>query len=80
MQQASLVNGKIFHFPDGAQQRARDAGMQNEVLEKPFSKSPNQWSDPITQKWAYGYDAVEEMTRAITSDFAYENWLAEEGA
>jgi salicylate hydroxylase len=61
MQKASLVNGKIWHFPDGPEQEARDAGMRAEVEGSPFDESPNQWSDPVTQAWAYGYDSVAEM-------------------
>jgi salicylate hydroxylase len=64
MQEASLVNGKIWHFPDGAEQEARDAAMKPEVEGRHFIESPNQWSDPVTQTWAYGYDAVEEIDRA----------------
>jgi salicylate hydroxylase len=61
MQEASLLNGKLWHFPDGPVQRARDAAMRAEVLGMPFSHSPNQWSDPATQMWAYGYDAEREV-------------------
>ena len=64
MQQASLVNGMIWHFPDGPAQRARDAAMRPEVEGREFRASPNQWSDPVTQEWAYGYDAVEEVKKA----------------
>jgi salicylate hydroxylase len=63
MQEASLLNGKLWHFPDGPVQRARDAAMKAEVLGMPFSHSPNQWSDPATQMWAYGYDAEGEVER-----------------
>lgn len=58
MQQASLVNGTIWHFEDGPEQRARDFSMQREVLGGEFHESANQWSDPTTQRWAYGYDAA----------------------
>lgn len=57
MQRASMVNGLIWHFPDGPEQEARDASMRAEVEGKAFSWSANQWSDPVTQWWAYGYDA-----------------------
>lgn len=65
MQQASLVNGKIWHFADGPEQLARDEGMRPEVLGRPLRQSPNQWTDPTTQIWAYGYDAVEVMREAL---------------
>ena len=57
MQEASLLNGKLWHFADGPLQQARDKGMQPEVEGKHFIESPNQWSDPLTQNWAYAYDA-----------------------
>lgn len=57
MQSASLVNGKLWHFPDGPEQQARDLGMRAEVEGKHFLESTNQWSDPTAQLWAYGYDA-----------------------
>lgn len=54
MQEASLLNGKLWHFPDGPLQQARDLAMMPEVKGQPFSHSPNQWSDPTTQMWCYG--------------------------
>lgn len=67
MQQASMVNGKLWHYADGPEQRARDAATQAEVEGRAFVKSANQWSDPVTQAWAYGYDAVEEMVTALVA-------------
>jgi salicylate hydroxylase len=61
MQEASLINGKIWHFADGKLQRARDDAMRPEVEGKQFMSSPNQWSDPTTQRWCYGYDAEWEI-------------------
>lgn len=58
MQEASLINGKLWHFADGPEQRARDAGTSAELHGKPFDRSPNQWSDPLAQRWCYGYDAT----------------------
>lgn len=65
MQQASFINGTIWHFPDGPEQQARDLGMRAEVLGEHFEESPNQWSDPDTQKWAYGYDATEAISAEL---------------
>ncbi len=67
MQQASLINGTLWHFSDGPEQEARDLAMQPEVLGQPFEESPNQWSDPVTQEWAYGYDAVEAIAAELRS-------------
>ncbi|KAL3421401.1 FAD binding domain-containing protein [Phlyctema vagabunda] len=64
MQDASLVNGLLWHFRDGPEQRARDAAMAAEIQGRPFLSSANQWSDPVTQWWAYGYDAETEIERA----------------
>ncbi|KAI9170555.1 FAD binding domain-containing protein [Paramyrothecium foliicola] len=61
MQEASMVNAMIWHFPDGPVQRARDAAMRSEVEGRNIHNSPNQWSDPVTQSWAYGYDAERVM-------------------
>ncbi|KAJ5618514.1 hypothetical protein N7528_006625 [Penicillium herquei] len=61
MQEASLLNGKIWHFPDGPLQKARDLAMMPEVKGQPFSHSPNQWSDPTTQMWCYGYNTEKEV-------------------
>jgi salicylate hydroxylase len=61
MQEASMVNAMIWHFADGPAQRARDAAMRPEVEGRHFHSSPNQWSDPATQSWAYGYDAEKKM-------------------
>ncbi|KAJ5355468.1 uncharacterized protein N7496_012680, partial [Penicillium cataractarum] len=63
MQEASLLNGKLWHFPDGPVQRARDRAMRAEVVGGIVAHSPNQWSDPATQMWAYGYDAEGEIDR-----------------
>jgi salicylate hydroxylase len=64
MQQASAINGKLWHFADGPEQRARDEAMRPEVEGRSFSESPNQWSDPVTANWCYGYDGEEEMAGA----------------
>lgn len=65
MQDASLLNGQLWHFPDGPLQQARDEAMRPETQGIPFSHSPNQWSDPATQMWAYGYDAERAIDEAF---------------
>lgn len=70
MQEASLINGKLWHFADGAEQEARDAAMRPEVEGLRFDESPNQWSDPVTQAWCYAYDAEEAMAEAMRSALA----------
>ncbi|CAN9289308.1 unnamed protein product [Alternaria alternata] len=66
MQIASTVNGTIWHFADGPEQRARDESMAAEVAGLPMLSSANQWSDPVTQWWAYGYNAEQAMEDAWT--------------
>ena len=63
MQEASLLNGKLWHFADGPEQEARDTGMRPEVEGGQFVSSPNQWSDPTTQRWCYNYNATAEIVR-----------------
>lgn len=64
MQEASLLNSQLWHFADGPLQEARDAAMVSEVKGIPFSHSPNQWSDPATQMWCYGYDTEKIIDEA----------------
>ena len=42
--------------------------MAAEVTGEVFASSANQWSDPVTQWWAYGYDAEKEMRKAWTKE------------
>ncbi|KAJ9602227.1 hypothetical protein H2200_013347 [Cladophialophora chaetospira] len=65
VQEASDLHGFTLHYPDGPLQEARDAAMRPEVEGVHFVESPNQWSDPMTQQFCYGYDAVEKV---------YETW------
>ena len=76
MQEASLINGKLLHFADGPEQQARDAAMRPEVEGRSFDESPNQWSDPVTQAWSYGYDAEEVMAEAVRWALAEERHRA----
>ena len=54
--ESSYRHAYTVHLPDGPEQRARDAEMADEVNGVHFIQSPNQWSDPTTQRWAYCYD------------------------
>ncbi|KAJ5317837.1 hypothetical protein N7508_002345 [Penicillium antarcticum] len=69
MQEASLLNSQLWHFADGPMQEARDAAMIPEVKGLPFSHSPNQWSDPATQMWCYGYDTEKAIDEAWEKNF-----------
>ena len=68
MHEASYRHAYTVHLPDGPAQRARDAGMEDEVKGVHFIRSPNQWSDPTTQIWAYGYDAAEDIEKSWGQD------------
>lgn len=72
MQEASLLNGHLWHFPDGPLQQARDAAMAPEVKGIPFVSSPNQWSDPATQMWCYGYDTEMKIDESWEESRAKE--------
>jgi salicylate hydroxylase len=65
MQRASLINGKLWHFADGPEQEARDLASRSEVLGEPFEESSNQWSDPLTQEWTFGYDTEGAIRREM---------------
>lgn len=67
MQRASLINGKLWHFADGPEQQARDNAMRPEVEGRHFISSPNQWSDPVTQRWCYGYDAEQAIEDSFSA-------------
>ncbi|KAJ4515685.1 hypothetical protein HRR75_003764 [Exophiala dermatitidis] len=79
MQEASLVNGKLWHFADGPLQKARDEAMRPEVEGRQFTTSPNQWSDPTTQRWCYGYDAEAEVRKAWAARRATATATASKG-
>ncbi|KIX97613.1 uncharacterized protein Z520_06391 [Fonsecaea multimorphosa CBS 102226] len=61
MQQASLIGAHIWHVADGPEQIARDTSMQADIEGNPTNSSANLWSDPVTQRWCYGYDAEREI-------------------
>lgn len=71
MQEASSVNGVLWHFDDGPEQMARDAAMRWEVEEahdtSPFGRSsPNQWTDFKTSNWCFGHDAEDDVRKRYT--------------
>ncbi|GFF47591.1 hypothetical protein IFM46972_08336 [Aspergillus udagawae] len=59
MQEASVLNGRLWHVADGPLQETRDAAVLPETL------GPNQWSDAATQMWYYGYDTEKEIDKAF---------------
>ncbi|KAF2173951.1 hypothetical protein M409DRAFT_16221 [Zasmidium cellare ATCC 36951] len=75
MHEASYRHAYTIHLPDGPLQRARDAQMEDEVAGVHFVRSPNQWSDPTTQLWAYGYDAAAAIRDAWYEEVASSHGL-----
>lgn len=65
IQEASVLHGYTLHYPDGPLQEARDAAMRPEVDGEHFIESPNQWSDPTTQLFCYGYDPISEVGKEL---------------
>jgi salicylate hydroxylase len=66
------MNQKIFHLPDGPEQRARDdamrAAMAAELEDKPIPDgNPNQWADRSKSRVQFGYDAYAEVERWWTN-------------
>ncbi|KFZ23464.1 hypothetical protein V502_02055 [Pseudogymnoascus sp. VKM F-4520 (FW-2644)] len=51
-------------FPERPEQEARRETMGAELERKHFLASANQWSDPVTQRWPYGYEAEAFMQGA----------------
>ncbi|KAH9996384.1 FAD/NAD-P-binding domain-containing protein [Russula compacta] len=71
-QESSRLNQKIFHLPDGREQRVRDeamrAAMAAELEGKPIPDgNPNQWADRTKSQIQFGYDAYAEVELWWTS-------------
>ena len=57
-----------FHMPDGPAQQARDQIFLSQ-LGKPLQGAfPSRWTCPEVQPWLYGYDAFEEVDKAVKAD------------
>lgn len=54
-----------FHMEDGPEQQARDELMTSTLGKQIDCKFPSRWQCPIVQPWLYGYDAKEEVDRAL---------------
>jgi hypothetical protein len=67
-QESSRLNQKIFHLPDGPEQRARDdamrTAMEAELEGKPIPDgNPNQWADRSKNSVQFDYDAYAVVER-----------------
>ena len=57
-QAQSRLNQKIFHYPDGPEQEARDASMRA-AMKGQTEGSADQWADKGKNKIQFSYDADE---------------------
>lgn len=76
VQARSALNGKIWHYADGADQAARDAGMAATLTGEHYIRSTNQWSDPATQIWLYNHDAEREADIYLDAHLAASKEIA----
>ena len=61
----TFAQRKDFHMPDGPEQQARDELMLSKLDKQIDCKFPSRWQCPEVQPWLYGYDAKEEVDRAL---------------
>lgn len=71
VQESSRLNQRIFHLPDGPEQRERDENMRKamalelsgnvEVLRHESAGNQNQWADKAKSDILFGYDADAEV-------------------
>ncbi|CAK3842277.1 FAD NAD(P)-binding domain-containing [Lecanosticta acicola] len=54
-----------FHMVDGSEQQARDRLMASTLGKQIDCKFPSRWQCPVVQPWLFGYDAKEEVDRAL---------------
>ncbi|KAK5940850.1 hypothetical protein PMZ80_007267 [Knufia obscura] len=55
-----------FHMEDGPEQQARDKIFDSQQgKEEAEVKFPSRWNCPEVQSWLYGYDAYQEVVKAV---------------
>ena len=67
---ANLALGEDIFLPvdksrDGPEQAERDALFLSQLNDTVRADFPSRWTDPIVQKFLFGYDAMEEAQRAL---------------
>lgn len=65
IQESSVLHGYTIHYADGPLQEARDAAMRPQVDNEYYIESPDQWSDPMTQRFCYQYDVRDGVHKAL---------------
>jgi salicylate hydroxylase len=73
VQESSRLNQRIFHLPDGPEQRERDDNMRKAMvlelsgkkaeLQRESIGNQNQWADKTKSDELFGYDADAEVDR-----------------
>ncbi|KAI1421928.1 hypothetical protein F5Y12DRAFT_765412 [Xylaria sp. FL1777] len=57
-----------FHMHNGAEQEARDELFLSQLGKEPAAPFPSRWTCPQVQPWIYGYDAYQEVQKAVSKD------------
>lgn len=57
IQKGTRQHNEMFHYPDGPDQEERDNSLRNIRF---GVGSPNQWSDPVFQKWLFNWNAFSD--------------------
>lgn len=55
-------------MPDGPKQEARDELFLSQLGKELTGTFPSRWTCPKVQPWLYGYNAYEEVTKALADD------------
>ncbi|KAK7186468.1 FAD binding domain-containing protein [Paraphaeosphaeria sporulosa] len=57
-----------FHMHDGPEQEARDQVFLSQLGKELKGPFPSRWTCPQVQPWLYGYDAYDEVERAVEAE------------
>lgn len=55
-------------MPDGPKQEARDEIFLSQLGQKISGPFPSKWTCPQVQPWLYGYNAFEEVRKAVEEE------------
>lgn len=61
----TFAQRRDFHMLDGPEQQARDELMLSKLGKEIDCKFPSRWQCPEVQPWLFGYDARDEVERAL---------------
>ncbi|KAL4806412.1 hypothetical protein BDV18DRAFT_139421 [Aspergillus unguis] len=57
-----------IHMPDGPEQVKRDSIFLSQLGKEPLGAFPNRLTCPEVQPWLFGYDAVDEVEKAVAEN------------